>query len=198
MHNKLAAGLKEVMEDATDDEIFMEARQINIAVFQHISFTEFMPLVIGNNIFITPDLFPLPNGMQMARINDDNHDKDPANAKFGFNGFPSKRDPSIRNEFGAALFRWGHSMQRSELFARNEMGVRFKTNFLRDNYFDPHVLSESQGITPGDLIRSAVHEEPMKASTKWIDDVVHHFFKPDFAKHGIDLQSSEFVVSYLK
>ena len=128
MHNKLAAGLKEVMEDATDDEIFMEARQINIAVFQHISFTEFMPLVIGNNIFITQDLFPLPDGMQMGRINDEDHDKDPANAKFGFNGFPSKRDPSIRNEFGAALFRWGHSMQRSEIFATNELGSRFATN----------------------------------------------------------------------
>lgn len=190
MHNKLAAGLKGVMEDATEDEIFMEARQINIAVFQHISFTEFMPLVIGNNIFDTPDLFPLPPGQQMGRVNDDDADNNPENAKFGFDGFPSKTDPSIRNEFGAALFRWGHSMQRSEIFAINEMGTRIKTAFLRDNFFDPQILSEASGVTPGQLIRAAAREQPMKMSSKWIEDTVHMFFKPNFAAHGIDLQAS--------
>lgn len=47
MHNVIAEGLRKVMDTDDMDHVFFEARQINIALLNHITYNEFLPAVIG-------------------------------------------------------------------------------------------------------------------------------------------------------
>lgn len=47
-HNRLADGLRKINSHWTDERIFHEARRINIAENQHITYYEWMPILLGN------------------------------------------------------------------------------------------------------------------------------------------------------
>lgn len=51
-HNNMANYLGEQHRDWSDDDIFFEARRIVIAVYQHIIYFEWLPLVLGMHILL--------------------------------------------------------------------------------------------------------------------------------------------------
>ena len=48
-HNRLANEIKQNHSDWTDEQIFYEARQFNIALFQHITYNEYIPIFLAKN-----------------------------------------------------------------------------------------------------------------------------------------------------
>ena len=61
LHNIFADGLKPQMTQASDEDIFLEARQLVIATYQHITYGEFLPQLMGVPAFLKfPDLMPSP------------------------------------------------------------------------------------------------------------------------------------------
>lgn len=54
-HNMLARKLKAIHGDWSDETCFQEARKIAIAVFQHITYTQFMDALLGvpNEVSVT-------------------------------------------------------------------------------------------------------------------------------------------------
>mgnify|MGYP003337643911 FL=1 len=70
-HNKIADELKSVMDDKTDEEIFLEARQINIGIYQNIIFNEWLPTVFGEENFAQiPELQLSSSGRKRRRADD--------------------------------------------------------------------------------------------------------------------------------
>lgn len=49
-HNLLAQGLSEINPHWDDETLFQEARRINIATIQHITFNEFLPILLGKEV----------------------------------------------------------------------------------------------------------------------------------------------------
>ena len=82
-HNRLAAGLALANPAWGEEELFQEARNILIAELQHITYTEYLPLILGDAI--------------MAEI-------------VTTEQYNSSLDASVSNAFATAAFRFGHSM----------------------------------------------------------------------------------------
>lgn len=50
-HNRLATNLKLSHPDWDDETLFQEARRYNIAIYQHIIFDAYLPVILGNEVY---------------------------------------------------------------------------------------------------------------------------------------------------
>ena len=55
-HNRLAEGLAQVNPHWDDERLYQEARKINIAQWQNIVYSEYLPLVLGPHVMRQYDL----------------------------------------------------------------------------------------------------------------------------------------------
>lgn len=55
-HNRIAKELLKLNPGWNDDELFYESRRVISAIIQHITYNEFLPLVLGNEIMATEGL----------------------------------------------------------------------------------------------------------------------------------------------
>ncbi|MEP2776589.1 MAG: peroxidase family protein [Luteolibacter sp.] len=113
-HNYLAAKYREKHPRASGDEIYQFARMIVGAEMQHITYTEFLPLLLGRD------------------------------ALRPYRGFREDADPSIANEFATAAFRFGHSLLPSVIRRVGDDGETAESGDLelKDAFFDPTIVEE--------------------------------------------------------
>lgn len=113
-HNYLAAKFLERHPDASGDEAYEHARMIVGAEMQHITYTEFLPLLLGQN------------------------------ALRPYRGFRETADPSISNEFATAAFRFGHSLLPTVVRRVDADGETAESGDLElaDAFFDPTIVAE--------------------------------------------------------
>lgn len=100
-HNRLARELSYINPHWNDERLFQEARQIVVAQLQHITFNEFLPLVIGKDKIYE-------YGLELEHPGRYYHGYDP------------KINAGIRVEFQAAAFRYGHSILPSYIERYNK------------------------------------------------------------------------------
>lgn len=92
-HNRLAEQLYTINPHWDDEKLFQEARRLVAAFFQHITFKEYLPVILGPKFTKEYDLYPLDKGY--------------------FTGYNEYIDPAVSNVFSVAAYRFGHSMVRS-------------------------------------------------------------------------------------
>ncbi|BCX46625.1 heme peroxidase [Haloferula helveola] len=113
-HNHWALAYREANPSATEDEVYEFARMIVGAEMQHITYTEFLPLLLG------PDSLP------------------------PYRGFRPELDPSILNEFATAAYRFGHSLLPTTIRRINADGSTDKNGDLElaEAFFDPSIIED--------------------------------------------------------
>ncbi|CAG0882057.1 unnamed protein product [Darwinula stevensoni] len=168
-HNRLAEGLALRNSHWTDDEIFINARRILAAEFQHITYNEFLPRVLGWNAIYLYGLDLLSDGY--------------------FQGYDPKCNPTIVNEFATAAYRFGHSLLRPELKRMDEQYGDLEPSLrLRDVFFNPDHLYERGMI---DELMRGFTTVSMETLDQFItEEVTNHLFedkKVPFS--GMDLAS---------
>ena len=116
-HNYWARSFRESNPAAAEDTVYEYARMMVGAEMQHITYTEFLPILLG------PDALP------------------------PYLGFKEETDPSIINEFATAAFRFGHSLLPTTLrrVAANGQTADSGDLALAQAFFDPTIV-ESDGI----------------------------------------------------
>ncbi|KAI6191954.1 hypothetical protein M3Y97_00283900 [Aphelenchoides bicaudatus] len=114
-HNMLARELQKLNSHWDDEKLFQEARRIHIAKFQHITYKEFLPVILGCEMMSRHDLWPL---------------------EFGYtNDYDSNCDPQMSQEFSIAAFRFGHTLIRNvfprldENYTKIAPGIELRENF---------------------------------------------------------------------
>jgi hypothetical protein len=110
-HNYWAKKIK-VAEKLTDDEeIFNRARSIVIGIIQHITYDEFLPILIGEKAISL------------------------------YQGYQSDVNAGISNVFATAAYRFGHSMVSPTYRLVNERGQSIGELSLRQAFFNPAWIS---------------------------------------------------------
>ncbi|XP_055598963.1 chorion peroxidase [Uranotaenia lowii] len=154
-HNSLAEELKKVNPDWDDERLFQEARRILAAQMQHITYNEFLPLIIGAD-----------NSEKMGISPDPETDKDSYNATV---------DPSIANVFAAAAFRFAHTllpglMQKTRDPTSSRSGIE-----LHKMLFNPYSLYGKSGLD--DAIGGAMSTALGKYDRYFTSELTEHLFE---------------------
>ncbi|XP_030378748.1 peroxidase [Scaptodrosophila lebanonensis] len=171
-HNRLAEQLALINPYFNDEQLYQEARKINIAQFQKITYYDWLPLFVGH---------------AYAQLTGLVYSSEPTE-------FVNDYDESVNAgpyaEFSAAAFRYGHTQIPGwfSLVAPNRKGNR--TMRLSD-YFDRtesmRLISEADNY---DGLLRGLATQLQKRSDASIDrEVKHYFNRKEFDEFGSDLKS---------
>src|SRR5205085_9532669 len=112
-HNRVAGMIHNAFPSMGDEAVFQSARAIVIAEVQSITFNEFLPALLGNNVITT------------------------------YAGYNAGVNPGIATEFSTAGFRVGHSLLAPDVEFLNPDGTEQAPPVsLADSFFHPPLLSQ--------------------------------------------------------
>lgn len=112
-HNRLAEAISQRYQDASDEDVFQLARKIVGAEIQAITYTEWLPALLG----------PMAPDMASTEFNE-------------------TVDPSVLNEFSSVVFRFGHSMVSSDFILADKKNGPLTVIPLRDIFFTPEFVAD--------------------------------------------------------
>ncbi|HEV7999220.1 MAG TPA: peroxidase family protein [Planctomycetaceae bacterium] len=111
-HNRIAAQLQKQNPTWTDQQLFNEARKLNIAQYQSIIYNEWIPAVLGKN--------SLP----------------------AYSGYNPNVNATIADEFSTVAFRFGHSLLSGQIGRDGNNGQSVAPSVpLQQDFFDPTILN---------------------------------------------------------
>lgn len=179
-HNRIAKQLARFNPRWSDTQLFEEARKIIVAVQQHITYSHWLPLVVGPYFTRLYELDSIGSG---------------------FDKYDPNVDPSIGNAFGAAAYRFGHSLVNDQ-FLLTTMGgfsgengqVDLASNF----FFNGHPV-----VGAGDsMLRGLCRQAMQRMDAKMVDGLrerlfsTTNFFGSDLAARNIQRGREQGVAGY--
>jgi peroxidase len=148
-HNRLAAEAAARNPGWTDEQLYQHARRIVIAELQDITYTEFLPAVLGQG---TPAAVALQ----------------------AYRGYRVDVNPGISTEFATAAYRFGHSLLGDEVGFLDNQGNEVRTPLsLRNSFFNVSVVSAT-GIDP--ILKYLASDRAQEMDAVVIDDVRNFLF----------------------
>jgi len=164
-HNRLAGELAKINPNWDDERLFQEARRIVIAELQHITYNEYLPVLLGRQTMEAYGLLPRTSGF--------------------FTSYNDTINANVFNEFSTAAYRYGHSMVGRWFELVDENGATYDRMHLRDYFNNPHPMLKSD-VMDG-IIRGLVLASPQGSDDLFVTDLTNMLFKRPEAKHGGDL-----------
>jgi peroxidase len=123
-HNRLAEQLHDLHPQWNDEQLYQEARKLNIATEEMITYNEFLPAILG------------PNAL-------------PA-----YTGYKDNVNASIATEFSTVGYRFGHSLLSNSVGRVNNNGTYINdptgnaaVNLAQD-FFDPNLIGPNRLVDP--------------------------------------------------
>ncbi|XP_044759009.1 uncharacterized protein LOC123316826 [Coccinella septempunctata] len=165
-HNKLATTLGKMNKHWNDERIFQETRKIVGALIQHITFREFLPIVVG------------PEVMDSFELN--------LNRKGFYNGYDERVNPSIANSFGTAAFRFGHSLvQNSYVRFDGQHRPLFNNVSLHQEQENPENIWSLGSIDR--LLLGFVNQPSQRRDEFICEELTTNLFRSPNSPFGVDL-----------
>ncbi|CAG9808741.1 unnamed protein product [Chironomus riparius] len=164
-HNRIALELSDMNNHWSDEKIYQETRRIIAAIFQHITYREFLPLVLGREVC---RLFELD--LKTSGFYDD---------------YDPKINPTIANAFSAAAFRFGHSMVQGTIL-RSDSNYRFINNNVSLHEENSHGdIGETGSLHR--IIRGMTTQRTLKRDEFMTPELTNHLFQSGIFPFGMDL-----------
>ncbi|XP_032796762.2 peroxidase [Daphnia magna] len=156
-HNRIAKELKALNPQWNDEILFQETRRIVIAQLQHITYNEYLPVLLGSQVMVDSGLVLPTTG-------------------FG-TGYDSNVDPSISNDFAAAAFRVTHSSIQGTLSLFNSADEQeMERSFTLSQYFfDASRLMDDPGFFDSAL-RGLTKQAPQTIDGLYTDEVADKLY----------------------
>ncbi|KAJ8304775.1 hypothetical protein KUTeg_018358 [Tegillarca granosa] len=182
-HNRIAKKLATFNPTWDDEKTFQETRKIIAALIQQISYLEYLTGVLGYKTISNYNLHIASTGFS--------------------NVYDQSVDPSIRNAFAAAAFRFGHAqITSSVLYYKHDHLVK-KYN-VEETYHDPHLVQNDNGQHIPDLGRWVANNASIKADRCFVSSVRDKLFidknnnSLDLAALNIQRGRDHGIPSYVK
>uniref|UniRef100_A0A6P4E4C0 LOW QUALITY PROTEIN: chorion peroxidase-like n=1 Tax=Drosophila rhopaloa TaxID=1041015 RepID=A0A6P4E4C0_DRORH len=163
-HNRVADALNQLNPSASDEWLFQEARRIVIAEMQHITYNEFLPIIIGPQQMKRFRLVPLHQGYA--------HD------------YNVNVNPAITNEFSGAAYRMGHSSVDGKFQIRQQHGHIDEVVNIPDVMFNPSRMRKREFYD--DMLRT-LYSQPMQQVDSSISQGLSRFLFRGDNPFGLDL-----------
>lgn len=167
-HNRIANQLSVINPGWNDERVFMETRKIVIAILQHITYLEWLPVILNPRIMRDFRLWPFLEGYR--------------------NEYDRFIDPSIRNSFGAAAFRFGHTLVNSPV---SKAEVNFATSFsqripLNTMFGAVDQVLQDQGASVDSFVRGLLVDRP-QSFDRFVTNVLTNRLFEDGRGNALDL-----------
>ncbi|GFX65641.1 peroxidase [Trichonephila clavipes] len=163
-HNRIAEQLHKINPQWSDETLFQETRKILIAELQHITYDEFLPVLLGEEAL---------NYFQL-------------NIEPGeyYDGYDETVNPSVFNVFGAAAFRFGHSLIKDVVDLVESDNRSGGSVALHETFFNAQLLYNNHLDS---LLRGATSQKINAIDSFISKEVREHLFQPHDKDFGHDL-----------
>jgi peroxidase len=121
-HNRIAAIIEQLNPHWNDERLYQESRRIVGAQFQHITFNELLPVLLGEQFSRNLAMVPNPSGF--------------------YYGYDMKLDSAVSNSLATSVFPFIYTMLPTRLQRYTEEMLPAGTRRMRDEFFDPNVLHD--------------------------------------------------------
>ncbi|KDR24107.1 peroxidase-like [Zootermopsis nevadensis] len=165
-HNRLARELARLNPHWDDERLYQEARKINIAQHQGVTYNEWLPIILGRE---TTEF----NGLTY-------------NTKDYTYDYNEKVDPSVLNDHATAAFRFFHTNIAGFLKLIDEHRSSYEALRLSDHFNRPQIIEEGNNFD--DLARG-MHTQPQEASDKYFTKEITWFLFRNGKHLGQDLRA---------
>jgi len=174
-HNRIANELAKINPSWSDETLYQETRRIVGAQLQHITYHEFLPVILGDKRMNEQDLRPLTSGYKKRTQDPDE----------------LENDPTIANHFAAAAFRFAHTLLPGLMRMTDAEKGTPSYMELHKMLFNPYSLYTADGIRHS--ITSATTNAIQRYSTHVTSQLTSHLFEDPMANStvpcGLDLVS---------
>ncbi|KAL1122387.1 hypothetical protein AAG570_003792 [Ranatra chinensis] len=166
-HNRIATQLANLNPHWDDETLYQETRHIMAALVQHITYNEFLPQLLGNKFLTEFDL-----KLKKSGYSDD---------------YDPEVDATVAAAFGAAAFRFGHSLLPNTLQRRSPTHKLIGERRLSEMLQQPYDLYKPKAIDEYllGMISQAVQAMDHSVTT----EVTNHLFQDPARDFGRDLAS---------
>ncbi|KAK7484122.1 hypothetical protein BaRGS_00024611, partial [Batillaria attramentaria] len=168
IHNQIARELRLLRPNDTPEGIFQVTRKIVAAIIQHITYDEWLPLIIGRAR--ARDFGLLPGVNPVVR-----------------SSYTPSVDPRITNVFSTVAMRFGHSLIPQFL---NISGNAIP---LRQLFNRPDVVFDNFNNVLLSLVRPLRTNGAMKLDRHFTEEVTGHLFEPDDQVDGAPSRGLDLV-----
>lgn len=166
-HNRIATELSQVNPHWNDETLFHETRHIISAVLQHITYNEFLPMVLGKDVMNRHDLVLVKDGYS------DTYDP--------------YTNPSASNAFSTAAFRFGHTLLPSTIERWSKSHRYVGSQRLSEMLQQPYDLYK--GGWADTYVLGLINQVAQAYDDSVTQEVTNHLFQEPGKKFGMDLAS---------
>ncbi|XP_049772469.1 peroxidase-like [Schistocerca cancellata] len=165
-HNRLAAQLAALHPQWDDERLFQEARRVVVAQIQHVTYKEWLPLLLGKTYIKKMNLEVRNSGFSKQ--------------------FDTNVDPSVTNSFATAAMRFVHSLVDGELRLIAENRSVAARHELHKHFNRPQLVESEDGLD--NLLRGMATQEAHRRDLHFSHSVLKNLFRND-GSYGLDVLS---------
>ncbi|XP_017883255.1 peroxidase-like isoform X2 [Ceratina calcarata] len=162
-HNRIANKLAELNPDWSDEILYQEARRIVTAEIQHITYKEWLPILLGKRY---TRVVGLNVGSSYSR------------------NYNSEDDPAVSNEVATAALRFLISLMQAKISLTDNNRIVNRTLSLAAYFFKPKIIA-SNDIFDG-LLRGMATQTSQKMDSSIIEDITSKLYATDADSLGLD------------
>ncbi|XP_068081947.1 peroxidase-like [Anabrus simplex] len=165
-HNRLAKELSTLNPTWNDNRLYEEARRLLIAQYQHITYTNYLPSLIGDHFMDLYQLRPNP---------------------YDYNyHYDATLNPSTINSFNTAAFRIFHSTIQGEIRFMDQEYCPMSKERFSDGFFKPAKVQDP-GLLDG-MLRGLAHQPSQTLDTFFTEEITRYLFRTNTSV-GLDLET---------